>query len=831
MSRNTMGLDIADFNNDLLPDVVTLDMLPESSYRQKILQGADEYDKYNLMVDSGYGHQNNRNMLQLNSGLTKDSVPVFAEIGQLAGVSNTDWSWAGLFADFDNDGWKDLFITNGYLRESTNMDFMKYEVAEAMRKAAEQGLDISTIQGYNTNMPLYDLVKSMPSTKISSYMFRNKGDLTFANETTNWGLDEKGVSSGAAYADFDNDGALDLIVCRNNDPVRIYRNSSNDKAPTNYIKIKLEGDQYNRFALGAKVVVTTDSSQQIQEMYPVRGYQSSVDYVLNFGLGNQKKINEIRVIWSADSETVIQHPSINVTMTISKTVSQKINKNIAATPGLFNDITALTGIDFIHRENQYIDFKREILIPYELSRLGPKMTKADVNKDGLDDVFIGGAAGQPGVLYIQNNNGSFIKNKSQPWQQDAISEDIASLFFDADNDGDADLYITSGGSEWFMAGQELQDRLYINDGKGNFARSVTALPAEVFNGTCVTAEDFDKDGDLDLFIGAGAIPGRYPLNVGNIVLRNDLDKASGTPVFTDITKSIGGEGLWKAGMANDAIWSDIDKDGWKDLVIVGDWMPVKIFRNEQGKKLTEITDQSGLTSSNGWWKKIVAADIDKDGDVDFVIGNMGNNTQFRANALQPLVTYATDFSNDGRILPVMTRYIMDTASLFNSRDELVEQMPVLNKRYIRYADFAKATLEDVLGKERISKAGKYYIYHTETSLFINDKGKFTLKNLPVETQFSTVNSILYKDYTGDGVEDVLIAGNFYPFRVQQGRCDAGLGVLLKGDGKGNFKTVDRLQTELYIKGDIRDMLELKSAQGTIIVVSKNNDAVQVLKKN
>lgn len=829
MSRNTMGLDIADFNNDLLPDVVTLDMLPESNYRQKILQGADEYDKYNLMVDSGYGHQNNRNMLQLHSGFNKDSIPVFAEIGQLSGVSNTDWSWAALFADFDNDGWKDLFVTNGYLRESTNLDFMKYQVAEAMRQAAERGLDISTIEGYNTNMPLYELVKNMPSTKISSYMFRNDGQLRFSNETANWGLDEKGVSSGAAYADFDNDGALDLVVCRNNDPVRIYRNNSKRQSKHNFIKVKLEGDRLNKFALGAKVMVSTDSSDQLQEMYPVRGYQSSVDYILNFGLGTATSVKEIRVRWSGDKETIVQQPAINTTVTIRQADARPAT-TVLASQALFHDISAEAGIDFQHRENQYIDFKREMLIPYELSRLGPKPAKADVNKDGLDDLFVGGAAGQSGALYLQDAKGHFKKSVSQPWAADAVSEDIASIFFDADGDGDMDLYVTSGGSEWSMAGAELQDRLYINDSKGNFTKSLTALPKEVYNGTCVTAFDFDKDGDEDLFVGAGAIPGKYPLSAGNMILRNDFNKATGQPVFTDITRTIAGDELWKAGMVNDALSIDIDKDGWNDLVIVGDWMPVKIFHNEAGKKFTEWTPQAGLAASNGWWKKIVAADIDHDGDIDFIVGNMGDNTQFKTTPQQPLITYTSDFSNDGRVIPVMTRYIMDTCSLFNSRDELVEQIPVLNKKYIRYADFATATIEDVLGKERMQKAGKYQINYTQSAVFVNNNGKFSIQLLPVEAQFSTVNSILYKDFDGDGREDLLLAGNFFPFRVQLGRCDAGLGLLLAGDGKGNFVPMDRKRSGLYINGDVRDMLELKSSEGHILVAARNNDKLQVLKK-
>ncbi|RYY61157.1 MAG: RNA-binding protein [Chitinophagaceae bacterium] len=830
MSRNTMGLDIADFNNDGLPDVVTLDMLPESNYRQKILQGPDEYDKYNLMVRSGYGHQNNRNMLQLNRGLDTAGLPVFSEIGQLAGVSNTDWSWASLFADFDNDGYKDLFITNGYLRESTNLDFMKYEVAEAMQKAAESGKDVSTPQGYASNMPLYDLVLKMPSNKISNYMFRNKKDLTFANETDQWGLGEPGISSGAAYADLDNDGDLDLIVCNNNDPVWIYRNHTElKKEKPNYLRVSLKGDRKNLFGLGAKVFVETDSGTQMQEMYPVRGYQSSVDYTLNFGLGNTTSVKQVKVYWTPDSVTVVQSPAINSSILISRAnevFSQPVDKTRSF---LFSDISATPGIGFIHHENEFVDFKREFLIPCQLSRQGPKMAKGDVNGDGLDDVFIGGASGQAGQLYLQQEDARFKAAASQPWTEFALSEETGALFFDADNDGDADLYVASGGNEWRMAGPELQDHLYLNDGRGNFTHAPNALPVEGYSGSCVAAADFDKDGDPDLFIGSGGVPGVYPLSTGNIILRNDMVKGSASPRFTDVTKTLAGDTLMKAGMVTDASWNDMDNDGWPDLVIGGSWMPISIFHNEKGKAFRNITGESGLENTGGWASRLMVADIDGDGDLDMVNGNLGNNTQFRTSEKEPMVLYAADFNDDGRIDPVISWYIHNISYPFNSRDELVEQMPAMNKRFIRYEDYAKATMADLFNKKQLENARKFYIRNTASALLVNTNGKFEQKALPLEAQFSLVNSILYNDYDGDGKKDLLLAGNFYPFRVQQGRCDASVGTLLKGDGKGNFRTVGRNITGLDLAGDVRDMVEIKSRQGNQVIVSKNNDAVQVIR--
>ena len=827
ISRSTMGLDIADYNNDLKPDVVTLDMLPEDNYRQKILQGADQYDKYMLMVDSGYGHQNSRNMLQLNRTIKQDTLPVFSEVGQLAGISNTDWSWSALLADFNNDGWKDLFITNGFLKDYTNLDFVKYDVASAMEQAVSEGRDISTQEKYQQNMPLFDLVKKMPSSKVSNYIFQNKGDLTFTNETENWGLNEPGVSSGASYVDLDNDGDLDLIVCNNNEPVWIYKNNADKISENNYLKIKLKGTAHNTYGIGAKVIVTTKKIDQEQEMYPVRGYQSSVDYVLNFGIGKENKIEKVKVIWPDGKQSVVSNPAINSTVVINATDTTAVDNTIEKNAVLFNDITSSAGIDFVQRENNYIDFKRELLIPYELSRQGPKMCKGDVNGDGMEDIFIGGPSGQSGVLYIQDKEGHFKKSSSQPWKKDSLCEDVGSVFFDADGDGDLDLYVVSGGNEWMSPGPELQDRIYRNDGKGNFSKVENALPKEIYSGSCVVAADFDNDGDLDLFVGDRTVPGNFPMTGGNILLRNDFDKKTNTIHFTNIIRQAAGESLFNAGMVTDAIWNDIDKDGWVDLIISGDWMQVKIFKNNSGK-FTDVTEKYGLNNLDGWWCKIFPADVNNDGNIDFIAGNMGLNTQFKASASQPLIMYAADFNGDGHVDPIMTWYIQNKSYPFNSRDEITEQLPEMKKKFLKYSQYANAAINDIFTQEQLDAANKFYIKDLSSSIFIN-KGTFIEKQLPIEAQFSPVNSILYNDYDGDGKKDLLIAGNFFPFRVQQGRCDASLGSLLKGDGKGNFIPVNRSISGLSIAGDVRDMIEVKGKEKSVIVISKNNDAIQVIK--
>ena len=824
-SEFSMGNDIADINNDGLPDIYTLDMLPEDNHRQKLLFSSDNFELFDMTCKAGLNAQYMRNMLHVNNGNGS-----FSEIGQLAGVSNTDWSWAALFADLDNDGWKDLFVTNGYLRDYTNLDFIKYDVDGAFDEAAKQGNVVKTKEDYQKYLPLYELVKKMPSTKLSNYVFQNKKDLTFANETSEWGLGKEGVSSGAAYADLDNDGDLDLVVCNNNDPVWLFKNNANLLGKNNFISIRLKGDRKNVFAIGAKVIVSSASGSQLQEMYPVRGYQSSVDYSLHFGLGADKKINEIKVIWPNDSVTIALDPVINKTMIITmENLSENLKPAIIPSP-LFVDVSRTSGIDFIHKENPYVDFKYEFLAPYQLSRQGPKMSKADVNGDGLEDFFIGGPAGESGCLYLQVKDGQFKRSPSQPWVQEAICEDVGSLFFDADNDGDADLYVVSGGNERGDTRHDLQDRLYINDSKGNFSRFSEALPEENFSGSCIAATDFDGDGDMDLFVGSRGKPGNYPYSAGNILLRNDLDKTNHILHFTNVTLPMTDKALFSVGMVTDAVWNDIDKDGWPDLVITGDWMNIKIFHNEKGRRFSDITASSGLDSSAGWWCKIIPADIDNDGDIDFIAGNMGTNTQFKAKKSEPLITYAGDFNGDGRTDPILTWYIQGSSYPFNSRDELIEQMPALNKKFLKYADYAKADIHGILSDEQIEKADKFYIYNTQTSVLVNNHGRFDIKPLQQETQFSMMSGILYDDYDGDGLPDILLSGNFYPFRVQQGRCDANLGVLLKGDGKGNFNAVARALTGLYIPGDVRDMIAVKGRQATTIIISKNSDTIQALIK-
>jgi len=814
ISKYSMGSDIADYNNDGRPDILTLDMLPEDNHRQKLLKGPDEYDQYHLLLDSGYYNQQMRNMLHLNEGVAQDGSLRFSEIGQLAGVSNTDWSWASLFADFDNDGWKDLFISNGYLRDFTDMDFLKYTVASAQKESLKQG---------NLKFQTFDLVKKMPSNKISNYIFSNNHDLTFSNKTAEWGVSEPSVSNGAAYADLDNDGDLDLIVCNINSPVMVYKNNSELLKP-NYLKIELIGTGLNTAAIGAKIYVKTKDNIQYQEKYVVRGYQSSVSQTNCFGVGKNTEINSVRVIWPDGKESFIENIQSNRTLTFNQKDAVIKKENITKTKPLFVDNTLESGLEFKHNENDFIDFKVETLLPYQLSKFGPALAKADVNKDGIEDVFIGGAIGQTGQLFLGNKEGNFNPSPNQPWDEDKVSEDVNAVFFDANGDGAPDLWVVSGGNEYDENAPEYQDRLYLNDGKGIFHKAKDALPKMWSSKQAISVVDFDKDGDLDVFVGGMSKPGSFPLCSKSYLLRNE--SKGGEVKFSDVTSQLSPD-LEYAGMVVTSCWQDLNKDGYPELLIGGDWMSLKKFTNENG--VLKYDKDSGLENSDGMWSKIVPMDVNNDGAIDFVVGNCGLNNQFKANSKQPMTIYASDFNNDGALDPIMCYYIQGENYPMASRDELLDQMVQLKKRFLSYSSYSDITIDKLFTPEQLNQSQKFYCKQLETSILLNDgTGKFTIKPLPIEAQFSRTWGIVVDDFNKDGKDDLLLSGNFYPYRVQLGQADAGLGLLLIGNGKGDFKPMSPYDSGLYIDGDVRNMIEIKGETKKIIIV-KNNDKVQLLK--
>ena len=821
ISKYAMGADIADYNNDGRPDVFTLDMLPEDNHRQKLLKGPDEYDQYHLLLDSGYYHQQMRNMLQLNQGADEKGNMRFSEIGQLAGVSNTDWSWSGLLADFDNDGWKDLFISNGYLRDFTDMDFLKYKMADAKAAAMKKG---------NFNYQTYELVNQMPANKLNNYIFQNNRQLGFINKSTDWGLAHPSVSNAAAYADLDNDGDLDLIICNNNETAMIYRNNQEQVLHNHYIKMRLQGIAPNTKAYGARVVVsTTDGTTQYQELYPVRGYQSTVTQELLFGFAAQQAVREIKITWPGGKETVLQNVQPDQVIEVKQEAAKLPVPAAMAVLFTFSDITATAGLNFTHKENDFVDFKDEVLLPYQLSRQGPALAKADVNGDGLQDVFIGGAIGQSGVLMLQTASNKWTAATQQPWTADSSCEQVNAVFFDADGDGDVDLYVVSGGNEYGDQSTEYADHLYANDGKGNFTKVADALPPMLSSKQALAVGDFDNDGDLDLFVGGRNTPGSFPLPSKSYLLRNE--SKNGKMVFTDVTDSLAPL-LRQPGMVTAAVWADINNDHYPELLIAGDWMPIMLFQNNKGQ-LENVSKHAGLANTSGLWSAITPTDADGDGDIDFILGNAGLNNQFTASAPAPMTLYAADFDDNGTIDPIVCYYIQGKSYPMASRDELLDQVVSLKKKFVKYADYADATIDDIFPKDKIAAAQLLHCAELASGILYNDgNNKFSFKPLPLAAQFSRVNGIIADDFNKDGIPDIFLAGNFFPYRVQLGKCDASFGTLLKGKGNGIYEPEDVAQSGCYADGDVRGMLELKNKNGDrLIIIAKNDAAVQVLKVN
>ncbi|HKZ36438.1 MAG TPA: VCBS repeat-containing protein, partial [Chryseolinea sp.] len=815
LSKFGMGSDIGDMNNDGLPDILVLDMLPEDNRRQKLLKGPDEYDRYALAVDSGYHHQYMRNTLQLNRGFASDSLPRFSEIGQLAGISNTDWSWTPFFVDLDNDGLKDVFITNGYLRDFTNLDFMKYtSTVYNEAKVANKPVDY------------LNLVQQLPTTRLSNYAFKNNNGLEFTNVTDEWGLTQQAVSNGAVYVDLDNDGDYDLVTNNLNDPATVLRNNQNEIQKNSFIKIKLKGRAPNSQGIGAKILIQTDSAEIFQEAYFARGYASSVEPVLTIGLGKVSVIKSVKVFWPDGLQSTLINVSPNQSIIVDQKDAITKSDKIEATPNktLLQDVTNDSGIDFVHTENKFIDFKMQRLLFYQLSRLGGKLSRGDVNKDGNDDVFFGGAAGQSGKLFLGKDDGSFKPAQAQPWEQDAALEDMSSLFFDADGDGDEDLYVVSGGSEFIPGVPLYQDRLYVNDGSGIFMKQADAVPKETSSGSCVVAADYDKDGDFDLFVGGRHTPANYAVIPRSFILQNNSDGKS--IKFSDVTGEINPD-ITTVGMVTSAVWTDFNRDSWIDLIVVGEWMPVRIFQNEKGK-LVERKDLTGLENSNGWWCSISAADIDGDGDEDYFLGNAGTNLQFKASAKEPVQLHAGDFNQDGILDPVLSYYIKGQSYPLASRDELLDQIASLRKKFIKYEDYSNATIRDIATEEQLEKSYKFNVNTLESCWLENMEGKdFKLRPLPSLAQVSSTNAFLVEDFDGNGVKDLLLAGNFYPYKPQLGRSDASMGLLLTYQ-RGSWKVNSEMLSNVWLTGDIRDMVLLRFKSGVKqVIISRNNDSASV----
>ena len=799
LSYFSMGIDVADINNDGYPDIFTLDMLPQDNRRQKLLYAPDNYELYNNMVGNGFYHQMMRNMLQLNNG-----NGTFSEIGQLSGVSSTDWSWSALLADYNNDGKKDLFVTNGYGRDMINRDFVKFYANERLKHA----------QG-NKSDRMFLMLQGIQSTPTHNFIFENGGNFNFIDRSDEWGFEEANFSHGAVYADLDNDGDLDLVVNKMNQLAGIYRNNTiESKSGGNYLDIVLMAKSKNTNALGAKVIVFAKSGKYVLENNPVHGFQSSMQVPLHFGFSDT----------SIDS-LIVQWPNATVSK-IKSTI--EVNKKIEfVQPNFGNQMADLENINesvfsviekaipYNHQQDSVNDFKVQPLLPNMISYAGPKMAKADINKDGLMDVFICGTAKQAGALFIQTKNKQFEKMDQPSLQNLPEAEQTAAIFLDVDKDGDEDLYIVSGGFTESTTGTLYKQQLFINN-HGLFELANDTSNTSQQAASCIVAMDFDADGDMDLFVGGRVVPGKYPQSPKSMLLVND-----GKGHFIDQTEKLAPDFL-SLGMITDAAWIKSTTDLRGTLFVCGEWTSIMSFDFIGG--VFKNTSQSKFTAPlKGWWNKLCFADLDNDGDLDLVAGNWGTNSVIKASDKEPVELYYSDYDNNGSIDPIITYYINGVSYPMASRDEITDQMTFLRQKFPTYDSYADASIKDILSPAQLKNSNILTANYLNTTWFENINGVYTKRSLPIQAQFSPVYAIAVDDFNKDGIMDILLLGNTEKARIKIGKMDANYGVLLIGQGKGGFKYMDQNISGLNLKGAIRDVQQLD--KGSLLVTINGQSPV------
>ena len=825
-SQNAMGNDIADINNDGLADIIAVDMNPEDNFRKKKNMNGNNYFIYQNMKDGLYMLQYVRNTLQLNQGPrlnANDTIgePVFSDISFLAGVAETDWSWNPSIADFDNDGNRDIIITNGYPRDVTDHDFAAFR------------------QNAKPQVSKEDLIAQMPQIKIANYAFKNTGNLKFEKVNTQWGMDTPSFSNGAVYADLDNDGDLDYVINNINQEAFVYENTTNskEKINKNFLEIQFKGDAKNINGLGAIASIYYGGNQmQVYENSPYRGYLSTVDNKAFFGLDSIKTLDSVVIEWYNVKKQVIKNVNSNQLLKVAITNANNPVKvaDAVAVNNLFTDVTTSLGVNHFQKEPDFIDFNEQRLLPHKLSEYGPALASGDVDGNGLDDIILSGTGDYPPIIFLQQMNGKFIKKEIPlPVGNDVRRpESLGTLLFDTDSDGDLDLYLASGSNEFAPDTKNYQDWFYINDGKGNFTFNTGGFPIDYTSKSCVKAADFDNDGDLDLFIGGRVIPNKYPMPVSSFIYRND--SKNGIVKFTDVSNNVAA-GLKNIGLTCDALWTDFDNDGWTDLILTVEWMPIQFFKNKKGV-FENISATSGINNESGWWNSITGGDFDNDGDIDYIAGNLGKNSFYRASTEHPVSIYAKDFDKNQGLDIITTVYLPDEKGKLQefpaqTRDDQTDQLPGLKKRFLTYKEFGKATINDIFLADEMKDALKLQASNFESS-YIENLGnrKFKMYPLPVLAQLAPLYGMVVDDFNGDGNLDIAVNENDYGTEVGNGRYDAFNGLVMLNNGNGKFSALSILQSGLFIPGNGKALIKCRGANNNyLLAASQNNGPIKVFR--